>query len=86
MTQEEDVLLVDQKAVPGKERAELAHLVPENGVVPVIDVEVVVLDVGEHGAGEGKLLVECLSNLLGKKGAMLVGDPVAFGDHLLAGA
>ncbi len=48
----------DQKPCVGEDLAELADLSPEDGAGPVLDVEVVVLDVREHGAGEPELPVE----------------------------
>ena len=47
-----------QEAVAREQRAELAHLVPEDRVVPVLDVEVVALDVREHRPREAEVLVE----------------------------
>ena len=54
----EDVLGVVEEPVPRQERAELPHLVPEERVVPVLDVEVVALDVGEHEPREPEVLIE----------------------------
>ena len=50
--QEEDVLAVREEAVRHEDVAELAHLVPEDRVVPVLHVEVVVLDVRVDRARE----------------------------------
>ena len=61
------MLLLGQVAVPGEQRAELTHLVPEHRVVPVVDVEIVVLDVGEDPPGEAQLLVEGVACRSGRR-------------------
>src|SRR5690242_21533084 len=42
--------LLREESVRRQKRSELAHLVPEDRQIPVVDVEAVVLDVREHGA------------------------------------
>ncbi len=61
----EDVLRVGEEPVARQQRAELPDLVPEDRVVPVLDVEVVALDVREHEAREPEVLVERSDRLLG---------------------
>ena len=63
-----------------EERAELAHLVPEDREVAVVDVEVVVLDVREDSPREREALVEGGALLLGDELAVLGGDPLALRD------
>ena len=63
MAEQEDVLLVRQEPVARQECPELAHLVPEDRHVAMVDVEVVVLDIGEDRAGEREALVECAAHL-----------------------
>ena len=82
----EDVLAVGEKPVAGEQGAELSHLVPEDREVPVIDVEVVVLDVGEDGACELETLVEDLTRLAGQQRAVPLGDRVTLGEHGRRGA
>ena len=63
-----------------EQRAELAHLVPEDRVVPVLDVEVVALDVREDRPRQPEVLIERRSRLVvGQQRSVLVGDPVALG-------
>ena len=62
----------------GEECAELANFVPEDRQVAVIDVEVVVLDVGEDRPSEREALVERPTVLLGEQRAILAGDLLAF--------
>ena len=69
-----------------QEVAELPHLVPEHGVRPVIDVEVVVLDVWKDGSGECQLIVECLTRPSWQQRAVLIRDPIALGQHRVKGA
>ena len=57
--------------------AELAHLVPEDRQVPVVDVEIVVLDVREHDPGEMQARVEGGALRLGQQLAVLGGDSLA---------
>ena len=57
-TQHEDVVFRLPEAPLRKQGAKLAHLVPELGHEPVLDVEVVVLDVGEHRARQAQSAVE----------------------------
>ena len=57
----EDVLAVRQIAVAREQRAELADLVVEAHEEPVVAVELVLLDVGEHGAREPEQLLEGLA-------------------------
>ena len=86
MAQVEDVLLLGQEPESCEESAELAHLVPEEREVAVLDVEVVVLDEREDRAGERQALVERPAFLLGQEGAVLLGDPLSLGQHPLEGA
>ncbi len=60
----EDILRIREESLPGQERAELPHLVPEDRAEPVLDVEVVALDEGEDGASKLEALVEGLPCLL----------------------
>ena len=62
--QEEHVFLAGEERVRCEQRPEFPHLVPEKGVIPVIDVVVVVLNVREDGASELELLVEGCARLL----------------------
>ena len=71
VAQEEDVFLVDQETVRSEQRPELARLVPEDREVPVVDVEVVVLDVGKDFPRERKALVEGLNRLVSEERAVL---------------
>ena len=60
--------------------AELAHLAPDHRVRPVLDVEVVVLHVGEDHPGQAELLVERDPvGIGGHQGRVLGGDPVPLG-------
>ena len=54
----EDVRRSFQNPASCRTLAELAHLAPEHAHRPMLDVEVVVLDVGKHRAGEAELAVE----------------------------
>ena len=82
--QQPDVLDVLDHAVLLHDRADFAHLVPEHRVEPVLDVEQVVLDVGEHRLGAAEQFVELLAVLfLLDQAAVLGGDAVALGAHLL---
>ena len=58
VAQVEDVLRLGEEPVVGEQRAELAHLVPEDREEPVLDVEVVVLDERVDRAREREALVE----------------------------
>jgi hypothetical protein len=61
--QQPDVLDVLDDAVLDQDGCDFAHLVPEHRVEPVLDVEQVVLDVGEHRLGAAEQLVELLAVL-----------------------
>ena len=79
----EDVLGVVEEPVAGEQRAELPHLVPEQRVVPVLDVEVVALHVGEHRSRETQVLIERREHLrVSQQRAALAGDAVSFGADL----
>ena len=66
-------------------RAELADLVPEDRVVPVLDVEVVVLDERDTpGARARSTCRNALAVVIGRQElAVLAGDPLALGQDLL---
>src|SRR4029078_13528459 len=72
--------------MPLEERPELAHLVPEDREVPVVDLEVVVLDVGEDRWGGGEALVEASAQSVRDQRAVLLGDPLPLRKHRLGGA
>ena len=58
--------------------AQVTHLAPDHRVRPVLDVEVVVLDIGEDGARQAELGVERRPVLVGvEQLAVLADDPVA---------
>src|ERR1017187_4290415 len=83
-TQQPDVLDVGDHAVFLHDHADFAHLVPENRMEPVFDVEEMVFDVGEHRLGAAQQLVELLPVLvLLDQAAILGDDAVALGPHLL---
>ena len=63
----EHVLGILQEAVRHQDRAELPHLVPEDPVVPVLHVEVVVLDVRVDRASKRHEIGECLAIGVGRK-------------------
>jgi hypothetical protein len=63
--QVEDVVLVGEEALLDEHRAQLAHLPPDHRVAPVLDVEVVVLDIREHDSRQPQLLLERLPVLVG---------------------
>ena len=67
-----------------QERPELAHLVPEDREVAVVDVEVMVLDVGEHHAGEREALVEGLAQLRREQRAVPLGDALTLRERSFA--
>ncbi len=76
--QVEHIVHFFEEAMLDQHFAELAHLVPEHGVMPVLDVEVVILDVGEDGAGQAELFLEGLPVFVGgQERGVLGGQPVA---------
>src|SRR5205085_8134676 len=76
--QVEEVVAALQDPVLGHAVAELPDLVPERGVVPVLDVDVVVLDVGRDQARQRDVLVEGRPVLVGRKQpAVLRGQPLS---------
>ena len=79
----EDVLLVLEEPVLREESAELAHLVPEPREEPVVAEELVLLDVGEHGAREREQLLEGLARLVVEQPPVLLGEPVSLARELL---
>src|ERR671910_771420 len=84
--EQEDVGLAAEEPLLGQDPAELAHLAPQHRVAPVLDVEVVVLDVGEHHPGQAELLLEGGPVLVGgQQLAVLAHDPVALGPDGLDG-
>ena len=86
MAEVEDVLPVGQVVVPGEQRPELASLVPEDGEVAVVDVEVVILDVRVDRSSEREALVECVALLGREQRAMLRGDALPLREQGLGGA
>ena len=60
----EDVVCLVEEPVADQQLTELPGLVPEQRVVPVLDVEVVALDVGEDQAREAERLVEGLARVV----------------------
>ena len=81
---EQQVVVSAEQAVLGERGAEFSDLAPHDRHRPVLDVEVVVLDVREHDAGEAELAVEGFAVLVGgEQVAVLLDDPVAFGAGLL---
>ena len=62
---------------------QLAHLAPHHADAPVLDVEVVVLDVVEHRAAESELGLEVGLVVAVEQVDVLRGDTIAFGDHRL---
>ena len=80
MTQEEDVLGLLDEPLSGETGAELPHLVPEQREVPVLDVEVVVLDERKDGPGEREPVVKGLPELARHQSAVFLADPVALRD------
>src|SRR5215207_2207634 len=76
--EQEDVGLAAEEPLLGQDPAELAHLAPQHRVAPVLDVEVVVLDIGEHHPGQTQLLLEGGPLLVGGQQLAVLGhDPVA---------
>lgn len=70
----EDVLLVVKELVRDEHFAELTDFLPEQGVVPVFDEEVVVFDVRIDRACELDQAVECLAVIFrGKKLTVFLG-------------
>ena len=67
----EDVLAVLEEAVRREQRAELADLVEEARLEPVVAVELVLLDVGEDRAREPEQLLERRPRLLVQQRAVL---------------
>ena len=63
-----------EEAVLGQQRAELADLVEEQVGVPVLAVELVPLDIGEHAVGEADQLVVGRLVLFGVEQFAVVGD------------
>src|ERR1035437_8878957 len=59
-TQQPDIIDVVDHAVLLHDHGDFAHLVPEDRMEPVFDVEEMVLNVGEHRLGAAKQLVELL--------------------------
>ena len=84
MAEQEHVLAVRKEPVARQERTERAHLVPEDREVAMVDVEVMVLDVGEHRAGEREALVEGLAKLRREQRAVLLGDALTLGQSSFA--
>ena len=79
----EDVLGVVDEPVASQKRAELAHLVPEDRVVPVLDVEVVALHVREYEPSQAEVLIERSDRVVPVEQRPVLGaDPVALGAHL----
>ena len=79
----EDVLGVVEEPVACQQRTELPDLVPEDRVVPVLDVEVVALHVREHEPREAEVLIERGDGVvLVEQRAVLGADPVALGADL----
>src|SRR4029453_11519742 len=83
MAQVEHVLLIGQETVAPEQSAELAHLVPEEREVAVLDVEVMVLDERKDRAGERQALVERLTLAVGQERPVLLRDPLSLRQHLL---
>jgi hypothetical protein len=82
--QVEDVLRVVEEPVRAEDLAELADAVPEDRVVPVLDVEVVVLDVRIDAPREADELVERGPVVVGREQlAVLARDPLALRDDLV---
>ena len=80
----EDVFLHLEEPMLDKDASQLAHLVPEDRVMPVLHVEVVVLDVGVDAPGERDEVVEGLPILLaGQQLTVFAGDPLALAGDLL---
>jgi hypothetical protein len=79
----EDVFTVLEEAVLRQQRAELAHLVEEARLEPVVAVELVLLHVREHRPGEPEQLLERRPCLLVQQGAVLLREPVALARELL---
>src|SRR4029079_11708431 len=82
--EQEDVLPVLEEPDARQERTERAHLVPEDREVAMVDVEVMVLDVGEHLAREGEALVERLEQLRREQRAVPLGDALTLGERSFA--
>jgi hypothetical protein len=59
-----DVLDLLDQAVFLEDRRDFAHLVPEHRMEPVLDVEQVVFDIGEHRLGAAEQLVELFQDRL----------------------
>ena len=79
----EDVLGVVDEPVAREQRAELPDLVPEERVVPVLDVEVVALNVGEHEPRKAQVPLERGDRVVPLEQRPVLGaDPVALGAHL----
>ena len=77
--QEEQVVGRVPEAGVAQQRGQLAHLAPEHAHRPMLDVEIMVLDVGEDGAREAELAVEGRLRLGRQQCAIFGGDAVAFG-------
>ena len=82
----EDVLAVLEEAVLGEQRAELADLVEEARLEPVVAVELVLLDVREDRAREPEQLLERAARLLVEQRAVLLREAVALPRELLGRA
>ena len=80
----EDVLGVVEEPVARQQRAELPDLVPEDRVVPVLDVEVVALHVREHEPREAEVLIERGGGVVRQSSSARYSraDPVALGADL----
>ena len=64
----------------------LAHLVPEHRMEPMLHIEQMVLDIGEHGAGGTQQLFEAgLGLLVLQQSAVLASDAVTLLDDLVHG-
>ena len=82
--QEQDVVVGLHQPGAAQHRAQLLDLAPDHRHGPVLDVEVVVLDVGEHHPGQPELAVEGLPVLVGGQQVAVLGhDPVALGPDRL---
>src|SRR6201999_3796349 len=76
----EDVLGVLEEAGAGEDGPDLADLVEEPPLEPVLAEELVLLDVREHRPRQPEQLVERTPRLLvAEQRAVLVGEPVALG-------
>src|SRR5208282_2780568 len=83
-TQQPDILDVVDHAVLLHDHGDFAHLVPEDRMEPMLDIEEMVLDVGEHRLGAAEQLVELLPVLfLVDETAILRDDAVALRPHML---